>query len=114
MTKIRIITSGQQIAATLEDNKTARDFISLLPLTLSLEDFNNTEMISDLPRPLSSLDAEAGYKPVTGDISYFAPWGNLAIFYRDFKFSSGLIKLGTINTGVELLQGQTSIRIELL
>ena len=35
---IRIITGGNVIKAVLEDNPTARDFISLLPLDLKLED----------------------------------------------------------------------------
>ncbi|WP_337926728.1 cyclophilin-like fold protein [Paenibacillus caui] len=36
-------------------------------------------------------------------ITYYAPWGNLAIFYRDFRYSSGLIKLGSIDAGGEKL-----------
>jgi hypothetical protein len=31
-----------------------------------------------------------------GDITYYAPWGNLAIFYRDFGYSPGLVRLGHI------------------
>jgi hypothetical protein len=34
-----------------------------------------------------------------GDITYYAPWGNLALFYRDFPYSNGLIRLGTLDTG---------------
>lgn len=32
-----------RVTATLDDNATSRDFISLLPLTLTLEDYNGTE-----------------------------------------------------------------------
>jgi hypothetical protein len=35
--KIRIHVQRTQITATLEDNETANDFVSLLPLTLTLE-----------------------------------------------------------------------------
>ena len=39
--------------------------------------------------------------PKTGDIAFYAPWGNLAIFYRDGHHSPGLIKLGTIDSNAE-------------
>jgi hypothetical protein len=38
-----------------------------------------------------------------GDITYYAPWGNLAIFYRDFGYSPGLVRLGRIDSGIETL-----------
>ena len=40
--KVRITVDGKAIEATLLDNATARDFASLLPLTLTLEDYNST------------------------------------------------------------------------
>jgi hypothetical protein len=88
----RISISGQ-----LEDNPSARDFASLLPLTMVLEDYARTEKIAYLPRKLSTADAPQAIDPSVGDIAFYAPWGNLAIFYRDFGYSSGLIKLGTID-----------------
>jgi hypothetical protein len=52
--KIRMDVEGTAITATLVDNATSRDFVSLLPLTLTLEDYAATEKISDLPRRLST------------------------------------------------------------
>ena len=78
------------MTATLNESKTAQDFASLLPLTLTLQDYNGTEKISDLSRRLSTQDAPAGVDPGVGDIAYYAPWGNLAIFYRDFGYSREL------------------------
>jgi hypothetical protein len=95
--KIRITIDSASISAQLEDNPSARDFASLLPLTVALEDYARTEKITYLPRKLSTADAPAGVDPSIGDVAYYAPWGNLAIFYRDFGYSSGLIKLGTID-----------------
>jgi hypothetical protein len=46
-----------------------------------------------------------------GDIAYYAPWGNLAIFYRDFGYSSGLVKLGRLDSGVEVLSGRGAVRV---
>lgn len=100
--------------AALENSATARDFATLLPLTLTLKDYASTEKISDLPRRLSEEGAPAGIDPSIGDIAYYAPWGNLAIYYRDFAYSKGLIKLGTIVSGLEALNqpGSLSAMIE--
>jgi hypothetical protein len=113
--KIRINIEDRAITATLEDNETVRDFVSLLPLTITLEDYASTEKIADLPR-LSTEDAPTGIDPSVGDITYYAPWGNLAIFYRDFGYARGLVKLGTIDSGAEALDRPGSIRatIELI
>ena len=58
--KIRLELDGAAIAATLIDSKTTQDFLSLLPLTLTLEDYAGTEKISYLPRRLSTEGAPLG------------------------------------------------------
>lgn len=100
--KIRLTVNGRSMTATLIDNPTSRDFLSLLPLTLTLEDYAGTEKIAYLPRKLSEEGAPAGSDPAVGDITYYAPWGNLALFYKDFGYAKGLIKLGSIDEGEEV------------
>jgi len=114
--KIRMDVEGTAITATLVDSATSRDFVSLLPLTLTFKDYAATEKISDLPRRLSTEGAPPGIDPSVGDITYYAPWGNLALFYRDFGYSTGLIKLGKIDSGVEALArpGPLRVTIELV
>jgi hypothetical protein len=102
--KIRIDVNGTRVTATLDDNATAIDFVALLPLTLTLKDYNGTEKISNLPKKLSTDDVPAGVDPSVGDIAYYAPWGNLAIFYKDFGYSRGLVKLGRIDSRADVLQ----------
>ncbi|BAU65090.1 hypothetical protein STA3757_24690 [Stanieria sp. NIES-3757] len=109
--KINIKAGNEVITATLVDSKTTQDFISLLPLTLTLEDYANTEKISDLPRTLSTEDAPPGSDPSVGDIAYYAPWGNLAIYYRDFGYSNGLVILGKIDSGIEALNVPSSVEV---
>ncbi|MFQ2274113.1 cyclophilin-like fold protein [Aeromonas hydrophila] len=91
---IKMTIAGQIITATLDDSHSARDFFAMLPLTLALEDYADTEKIAYLPRKLTTQGAPKGIDPNMGDLTYYAPWGNLAIFYRDFGYSTGLIKLG--------------------
>lgn len=114
--KIRIELDGTTLTATLDDNETARHFATLLPLTLTLKDYAATEKVSDLPSKLSTQGAPAGVDPSVGDITYFAPWGNLALFYKDFGYSPGLVKLGAIDGSADALRrpGPLRARIELV
>jgi hypothetical protein len=114
--KISLKVGASVLTATLIESKTTQDFISLLPLTLTLKDYSRTEKISDLPKRLSTENAPSGSNPSVGDITYYAPWGNLAIFYRDFGYSSGLIILGKIDSGIEAFNvpGSVKVTIELM
>ena len=114
--KIRIDVEGTPISVTLDDSEASGDFASLLPLTLTLEDYASTEKIADLPRKLSTTGSPPGTDARAGDGSYYAPWGNLALFYRPFEYSSGLVRLGRIESGIEALRGQgpLSAKIEIM
>jgi hypothetical protein len=111
--KIRIATQDRTLSATLEDSAAARSFAELLPLDLTLRDYNRTEKVADLPRRLSAEGAPAGVEPATGDIAYFAPWGNLALFYRDFGYSKGLIRLGRIDGDLSALISRESVSVRI-
>ena len=74
ITSIRISIGDIVLTGTLNDSKAAQDFADLLPLTLTLQDYNGTEKISDLPRKLSREGAPAGYQPSAGNIAFYAPW----------------------------------------
>jgi hypothetical protein len=113
--KINITIDDRILTGTLNSSKAARDFASLLPLSLTLEDYASTEKISDLPKRLSTDDAPPGFDPSAGDITYYAPWGNLALFHKDFHYSDGLVSLGTIDSGDDVLArpGSLQVRIEL-
>jgi len=108
--KIAIRLEGRTLGATLNDSAAARDFAALLPLTLTLTDYAATEKVSDLPQRLTTKGAPQGFDPSVGDITYYAPWGNLAIFHRDFGYAAGLVCLGRIDNGIEELARPGSIR----
>jgi len=111
--KIHLFVGDKTVTATLYDTPTARDFASMLLLTLQFEQYAN-ERIADLPRQLTREGAPTGMTPNTGDLAWYAPWGNLAIFMQDFRYSTGLLPLGYIDSGLSILQPTTpfSVRIE--
>ena len=103
MFRLIITIDNQTLHATLTDSATTRDFVAQLPLTLLLEDYAATEKIATLPSRLTRKGAPSGMVPNKGDIAFYVPWGNIALFYQDFSYSHGLIKLGEITHGLELL-----------
>lgn len=111
--RIRMTFDGRTMTATLYDNPSARDFYSMLPLDLTIEDYSNDEKIAYLPRKL----IEEGSGPFGNerpyDLCYFVPWGNLAMFYADYRHP-GLIRLGRFDEGYEALHvpGEFPLRIE--
>lgn len=108
--KIRLIIDGKVISGTLVDNATTRDLVSLLPMTVTLEDYAATEKITYLSRKLSTAGAPPGSDPDVGSIAYYAPWGNIAFFYKDAPYARGLIPLGRIDTGIEGLRSPESLK----
>jgi hypothetical protein len=114
--KIQIEFNGQTMTATLYGNPSARDFASMLPLDLTINDYSTNEKIAYLPRKLTEEGAGPFGNEAPGDLCYYAPWGNLAFFYADYRYSSGLIRLGRLDGGIEplLRRGKFDLHIELL
>ncbi len=110
--RILLEVEGTALAATLEDTAVARDFAALLPLDLSLDDYAATEKIAYLPRKLATAGVPPGTTAAAGDICYYAPWGNLAVFYRDSGHAKGLVRLGRLEGGnaVDALRRPGSLR----
>lgn len=99
--RISFTIGGETVYATLYDNSVARDLVSRLPLTLEFSDYNNTEKIAYLPNNerLDTSEAPTSCDPEVGALTVYAPWGNIAIFYRDFGYSNGLVPFGRLDDG---------------
>lgn len=113
MTGIHVIVGDTVLPATLDDTPAGRDFAALLPLELTLSDYHATEKVGNLPRKLDTAGAPPRYAAKAGDITYYAPWGNLAIFYKPFQPASGLVRLGAFDGAFDALLrgGDFSVRI---
>jgi predicted small lipoprotein YifL len=60
--KISLAIGDTVFTATMIDNETTRDFVSLLPLTLQMNDLFSREKYAHLPRAIS--EGEEGRKPM--------------------------------------------------
>ncbi|PJF03656.1 cyclophilin-like fold protein [Acinetobacter seifertii] len=117
MMKIRIDIDGTQqpLFATLAMSPTVEDFAKQLPLTLMLKDYDSTEKIADLPTKLTTPNAPNGYAGQAGDLTYYAPWGNLAFFYKDSAvgYANGLIFLGKLDAIPQAFKQKQQIKISI-
>ena len=109
--KIQMTIGNTTVRGALADNPTARDFYSMLPLAVTLEDYASTEKITYLPRKLTTTGSPENRRPVRGDIGYYAPWGNIVLYYRDGPDSPGLVPLGRIESGLEALEAKGSPKV---
>lgn len=105
--------NGQSMAAHLAENPVSRELVRRLPHTLRVDDYNGIEKTGKLTRRLPTDGVPAGYAPRAGDIVYYAPWGNLVFFYKDFRYYEGLIYLGHIDGSLDALgiPGATSLSL---
>jgi hypothetical protein len=111
--KIKLTFGDRTITGTLYDNPSAQDFASMLPLNLTIDNYGNNEKIAYLPRKLTEDGSGPFADEQPGDLCYFAPWGNLALFYAGYRWSNGLIRLGRLDDYQPLLMpGEFPARIE--
>ena len=118
MMKIRLTTPERVLTATPSDNEITRDFVSLLPLTLTMKDLFNREKFAHLPRAISDR-GERTHSYQVGEVIYWSPGPDVAIYYRHDGQAipdPGSIVIGKIDSGVEALNipGSVNIKMELI
>ena len=113
-TGIRLAFATHVFTATLNTTPQAQDLASLLPLTLEIDDYSTNEKITHLPRKLTEESPAPFTNEAPGDIGYYAPWGNLALYHGPYRWSRGLFRLGRLDAGPDplLTRGKFPLRIE--
>lgn len=81
---------------------------SRLPVTLSFKDFSGMEKIAYFDKRLDEKGQKVGCHPLAGDLCVYQPWGNLSIFYVDFKDDSNLIPIGRLESGLDIVKAHDS------
>jgi hypothetical protein len=115
--KINIKIGGKLLTATLADNTTARDFVSVLPLNVSMNDLFGREKYGDLPKALSESGPRISTYQV-GDVAYWSPDHQFAVYYHhdgESIPSPGIIPIAKINGDTKAFNvpGSVKVTIEL-
>lgn len=113
--EIQITTdSGNKIIVLLNNSPAADSFYRQLPLSVSIEDYAGSEKIFYPSEELNTIDTPLAKGP-SGTLAYYAPWGNIALFYQECRGAGDLYGLGEVVTGAEFISELTGeIQIELV
>lgn len=99
---VRILFEGGEAVAILNDNPLADAFLRLLPMEVEFSDFAGEEKIFYLPEKLP-VRSTANADEQKGDFCYYAPWGNIAVFYKGSGRGKNLYVVGSLVSGKEKL-----------
>jgi len=109
---IRVESEGKIIIFELNDSSAARSLYEQLPMTIEVENYSNNEKIFYPENKLDVSVTPAAYAK-DGTLGYYAPWGDVIMFYGDFGSASGLYELGKVVSGGENIDSLSgTIKIE--
>ncbi len=111
--KISITSRGHTATFQLYDTAAAREFYDQLPLELDLTNFRDAQWMFYPPEKLSVTAREAYHDGKKGELSYYAPWGDAFMLYKDFYAGDEMHRLGINLTGIEEISAMSgTARIE--
>jgi hypothetical protein len=98
--KIQVKANGTTTVFELNNSPAAQDLYAQLPLSIKVENYSDNEKIFYPLKKLSTADTpKANAK--AGTLAYYAPWGDVVMFYKDFGPARGLYELGHAIAGSE-------------
>ena len=112
---MQVKITAMRLTATFQlyDTIAAKEFYDQLPLRLELTNFRDAQWMFYPPEKLSVTAREAYHDGKKGELSYYAPWGDVVMFYGRFGSAAGLYELGHAISGSEFIQGMSgTIQIE--
>ena len=104
--QISVTCGDTQVVYELNDSPAAQSLLSQLPLTVEVENFSTNEKVFYPPQELDTSDtplAEGG----AGTLAYYAPWGDVVLFYDSVSANSSLFELGEAVSGAEDISQMT-------
>ena len=95
--KLQVSDNKHKIIFELNNSNAAMDLVKQLPLTIKIENYSNDEKIF-YPKKLTTSNTPMSQGRV-GDLAYFAPWGDVVLYYEKFQSYPGLYQLGECISG---------------
>ena len=101
--KIKVSDGKNTVVFALNQSQAAKDLWNQLPLTIGVENYGSSEKIF-YPKMLRTENTPAA-DARAGTLAYYAPWGDVVMFYRDFGSAGGLYQLGEAESGRDGIAG---------
>lgn len=105
-TQIAVTCGDLQVVYELNDSPAAQSLLSQLPLTVEVEDFSTNEKVFYPPQELDTTDTPLAVGGA-GTLAYYAPWGDVVLFYDSFSANGSLYELGEAVSGAEDISQMT-------
>jgi hypothetical protein len=102
--RLIVNANGQRIVFALNDSKASMDLQRQLPLTLAVENYGGNEKIFYPPEKLDTANTPPARDVQPGTLAYYAPWGDVVMFYGPASPAAGLYELGHALEGGELIR----------
>lgn len=99
--QITVKANGNAIVFELNDSQAAKDLVAQLPLNIEVENYGGNEKIFYPPEKLKTSGTPLAKNVQAGTLAYYAPWGDVVLFYGSFGSAPGLYELGRATQGVE-------------
>lgn len=93
--KIRFTDGTNEVIVLLNDSKLSESLVAQLPFTFDFEDYAHNEKNGTVPEKLTT-DKNFEAECPKGSLGYFAPWGNLCLFFEVAPAYPGQYVLGTV------------------
>ena len=111
--QISVKANGNTTVFELNNSPAARNLYAQLPLSIKVENYSNNEKIFYPPQKLNTNDTPKADGGHAGILAYYAPWGDVVMFYGRFSSAAGLYELGYTISGSEYIRGISgTIQIE--
>ncbi len=106
--KISVLSNGNTTVFKLNNSKASQELYEQLPLTIEVENYSHNEKIFYPSKKLSIVNTPLA-KAKNGTLAYYAPWGNVVMFYKDFGSANGLYELGESISGKEFIKDMSGL-----
>lgn len=102
-TPIRIVIGETVVTGELWDNAPGRALLQRLPLTVTFSDLNSVEKTARLDPPLPMSGMPDGDDPQPRDIGWYAPTGDVVLYYGDVGYWPGIARIGRIGDDIDVI-----------
>ena len=103
--KMTVKSGDTTVVFELNNSPAAQSLAAQLPLTIEVQPFSANEQTFYPPVALNTVGTPAITGARAGTLAYYAPWGDVVMFYEDFSGGSGgLYELGKAVEGADAIR----------
>ena len=107
---VKVTINGENYTLELEDNNTAKSFVTHLPQEFTMDDLNDNEKFIYMDFSLPAYVYSPGHINA-GDVMLYGD-NCLVIFYKSFDTNYSYTKIGHINDLGDLGNGSVTVKFE--